>query len=231
MVNLLEMLRDSFGGETPSVLARATGAAHEPTQAALNALLPAILGAFAQRAANGADAERILRILRSGAIERVGPAAGAARAMTAPDGLDRLTSVGPGATGALFGDRVKSLTGGIAAVSGLGLAAAGRVLEIAVPLVFGVLKNHIVEQRVEPAQFRDLMAGQRDTLAGAIDRRLLGSLGFSGVAAYLDAMDRRAGGGPLAANGGASDALARRRMPWLLLAIALLVLAALMLVL
>ena len=225
MTNLLELSRDSFGDDTADLVARAIEAPREGTRLAIDAILPAIVGAVAQRSADLAGAERILRMLRSASIERVGPSAGAARLLSGPGATERLIGSGPGIVGALFEDRARSLAGSLGVIGGIDAAAASRLLEIVAPLALGVFKNFLVESRVDGAGFSAIAAAQRESLQGAIDRRLLGALGFPSIAAYLDATSAANTG----ARASAPPERLRRLRPWLYLALALLVFAALVL--
>ena len=170
-------------------------------------------------------ADRMLGMLRSGSLERISPASVGTR-LAAPSDLERFFSQGTGLLGALFEDNVGALSESVAAISGLSGALVPRVLGVVASSVLGVLKDHVVENRIGGRDFVDLMNSQRSMLLGAIDRRLLGALGYSSVAAYLDPVDKASVGRPLLTTPAPEGErpFMRRLIPWLLLVIAVLVL-------
>ena len=225
MINLIEMLRVSLADDAGSAIATAVGAPDPETRSAIAAAIPVIVGAIAQRGATPMGADRVLGMLRSGSLERISPGAVATR-LAVPSDLERILGQGSGVLGALFEDKVGALSESVAAISGLSGAIVPRVLGVVASSVLGVMKDHVVENRIGGRDFVELMNSQRSMLLGAIDRRLLGALGYSSVAAYLDPVDKSTSGRPLLTHPAPEGErpFMRRLIPWLLLVIAVLVL-------
>jgi hypothetical protein len=227
MVNMDEMLRASLADDAGSVIARSLSAPEGETRLAIAAAIPVMLGAIAQRGGSTIGADRVLGMLRAGSLERVSPDAVGARVGSETD-RERMLAQGTGLLGALFEGKVGALAEGVAAVSGLSSATTPRLLGLVASLVLGLLKDHVVENRIGANDFVAMMSAQRPTLLGAIDRRLLGALGYSSVAAYLDSDNQPSISRPVLPSIMAEPTddrpLLYRLIPWLLLVIAVLVL-------
>jgi hypothetical protein len=158
----------------------------------------------------------------SGATILAGLAGRAANPQSMGSLFDLISS--PGATGgpsllsSLFGSRTSSVGDAIGRTAGLRPGAGGALLDMAAPLVLGLLGSRVRTGGLDPAGLGSLLLGERDGIMRALP---------AGLSSFIAGPDAdRAAAGPAVA-----DASARAGPNWLWPAVAALALIALVWVL
>jgi len=213
--DILSLSRQALGGEFARRAGEFFGESESGLQAALDALLPAAVGVVAQRGATALGAGQLLTqmdnpVIDPGTLGRLprlftGGAAGASALMRAGTGL--------GAS--LFGDRAGALVQSVSAVGAVRRASASNLVALVLPLVLAVLKQQVVQRRLDAAALSALLLRQGPWLQSALDSRVTAALGHPNPGDFVRGL--MPGKGRLGRAGAAAQA-----WPWVLLAIAVL---------
>lgn len=182
-VNLLDLVKQSAGGDLAGMAAKFLGESEEATSSALSALLPAVLGGMAQKASTADGANGLLSLVTGPNVDT--GILGNLDALFGGGGskATALMSVGSTLLGSLFGDKVGGLSNALASMAGIKSSTATSLMGLAAPIAFGAIKKYVVDNKVDASALMNLFGGQAKTLQGAVDSRLAGVLGLATPAA------------------------------------------------
>jgi len=140
-----------------------------------------------------------------------------------------LVSMGATLVGNLFGDKAGAVANAIASMAGIKSGSATSLLGLAAPLLFGVLKRYVLDNRLDASGLLNLLGGQGPFLQGKLDDRITGALGLGSVSSFLGRFGgvgagavgaARAAGTTVSDTASRADALVRDRgwkyWPWIL---------------
>ncbi len=177
-IQLLVMLSDAVSPEILQGLTRAVGEGDGAVRSGVSALLPALLGGLANKAASPSGAGSVLSMLTganvdTGLLGTLGNLLGSGQ-------TGALMQSGTSLLSGLFGsDKVAGLGGALASVAGIKASSAGNLAALIAPLAFSALKRYIGQSKLDAPGLGALLTGQRDQLAGKLDPRLSAALGLS----------------------------------------------------
>jgi outer membrane protein OmpA-like peptidoglycan-associated protein len=233
-VNLVELVSSAITPDAVQGISRVLGERDSTVQSGIGALVPALIGGLAGKASTPSGASNLLGVLNGpnvdgGMIGNLGNVLG-----SGPP--DALLQQGGNLLGGLFGaDKTSSMAGALAGMTGMKTGSAMNLLMMVAPMVLGVLKRFISEQRLGPGEVSELFAGQKQFLDGKLDSRLTSAMGFSSPSSLLSGLGEtaagaargaaatagRAGATVAATAAAASTAAAPRRswLPWALAAV------------
>jgi outer membrane protein OmpA-like peptidoglycan-associated protein len=216
-MNLLSLAQSALGGDFAKQAAQFVGESPSAAQGALSALLPAVVGAIAQKGSTTDGASSLMSLINSsnlnaGTLTNIGGLFGGAGT-----GANDLLKIGTTQlVPALFGDKAGGLVNALSSASGIRPASATNLVALVVPMVLALLKKLIGERGLGASSLASLLGGQGQYLQGALDPRITSALGFASPGALLSGLGgaaadtaRRAGAavtGGAAAMGGAAYA-------------------------
>jgi outer membrane protein OmpA-like peptidoglycan-associated protein len=228
MTNLLSLIQSAIQPSLTQGISGYLGESESSTKSALAAAIAAVLAAIARLGSSPSGADQLLATLRSPDIDP-GFATSLPVALGGPT-TDTLIRQGTSLTSSLLGDRQGALANALSSSSGLKSSSVSKLLALVVPLVLGLLKKYVAENRLNAGGLSKLLGGQTDFLKGSLDGRLAGALGLPDVGAAAADVGARATGTARAARDEAVRAadtgksMIGRLAPWLVAAVILLAL-------
>jgi hypothetical protein len=177
-INLLDLVKQSAGGDLAGMAAKFLGESEGATSSALSALLPAVLGGMAQKASTQDGAKSLLSLVTgpnvdTGILDNLGSLFGSGGSKATA-----LMSVGSTLMSSLFGDKVGGLGTALASMAGIKSSTATSLMGLAAPIAFGAIKKYVGDNKVDASGLMSLFGGQAKALQGAVDSRLSGVLGL-----------------------------------------------------
>ena len=189
--NLLALAREALGTDFSRLAGRFLGESPGATQAALDSLLPVVIGSIANKGVTPQGAQGLISLVHGAHLDVAllgnvaglfGPGAGAA-------GLSSLLKAGTTTlVPALLRDKSGAAVQALAGSAGIKGPAATNLLALAVPLVLTVLKQLIAEQGLNASSLSALLAGQGPNLRGALDSRMTSALGYASPGAFVSGL-------------------------------------------
>lgn len=185
--------------------------------AGLSAALPTLIAGFMQKASTTQGASYLLNLLKNdtrseeysfdvaGALDS-GKAAG-------------LIPVGSGILSSLFGDKVKDVSDVIANASGM-RDGASSLLNLAAPLVLGILSRKVKNEGMGLSGLVSLLMGQKDSVKAALPNGLGNIINVNGLGDFLG--DTAAPTATRVREEVEEERSGTSWMPWLILALILL---------
>jgi hypothetical protein len=191
-VNFLEMLYGALGPDFASLASKYLGEPEKPTQTSIEYLLPVLLGGVYQKGCAAGGAAPLMSqitgaIIDPGILDNI-------PGLFAGDGAkaNAVVRAGENLLNWLFGNKTNALAAELASLGGIKSASATKLLALVAPFVFAFLKRYIGEKGVKADSLVSLLTGHEKNLAGCIDNRLAGALGFSTPSDYLQCRIRPA---------------------------------------
>jgi hypothetical protein len=184
--NLLALVQGAMGSDFAKQAGQFLGESPGATQSAISSLLPAVLGAVAQKGATAEGASGLMSLINNsgvggGMLDNVAGMLGGGGA-----GVSDLLRMGSSQlVPSLFGDKAGSLVNALSSSSGIKASSATNLLALVVPMVLGFIKKIIAERGLNAGSLASLLGGQGQFLKGALDRRITNALGFASPAAFL----------------------------------------------
>jgi outer membrane protein OmpA-like peptidoglycan-associated protein len=215
--NLLDMLKGALGSDVVSQAAKYLGESEGATQSAVGALLPALLGGMAKKAASPAGAADLLRSLTSADVDTslLGNLAGV---FAGGDRTNSLMKLGGSVLSGLFGDKTGALTNAISSITGMKSSSVASLLSLVAPAVFALAKRYVSQNNLDAGGLAKLLLGQKDALASALDSRVTSALGWGSPASFASALAPSSAAAPMSAEASGRSGM-RRILPWIVAAI------------
>ena len=212
IISLLQsLLNDNLLGKISGLL----GENKSGVTSAVGSALPSILLGLMQKGSEPNGAASLIKMLQEGKhdggiLDNLGNVLGGGTASK-----DFISS-GKNLFGSLFGDKAGGITDLIAAASGISKNASSSLLGMLAPIVMGFLGKTLKAQGgLNPAGLTNLLLGQKDFIKSALPSGLTQLMGVTN----LDSLGRQA-----VQTAQAAAAPAKKIWPWIVLAIAAVVL-------
>ena len=148
-INLLDLVKQSAGGDLAGMAAKFLGESEGATGSALSALLPAVLGGMAQKASTVDGAKSLLSLVSgpnvdTGILGNLGSLFGGGGSKATA-----LMGVGSTLMSSLFGNKVGGLANALASMAGIKSSAATSLMSLAAPIAFSAIKKYVVDNKVD----------------------------------------------------------------------------------
>ena len=222
--NLLSLAQDTLGGDFSKLAGQFLGESQDASQSALSSLLPAVLGAIAQKGATPQGASGLMSLINGASLDiaSLGNIAGLFGG-GGSSGVNALLKAGTSSlVPGLFGDKAGALVNALSSSSGIKTASATNLLAMIVPLLLTMLKKFMGEKGLNANSLASLLSSQGPNLQGALDSRMSSALGYASPAAFLGGLGgqaadtaKRAGAAVAGGAAGATTATKSGLMRWL----------------
>jgi len=222
--NLLSLAQDTLGGDFSKLAGQFLGESQDASQSALSSLLPAVLGAIAQKGATPQGASGLMSLINGASLDiaSLGNIAGLFGG-GGSSGVNALLKAGTSSlVPGLFGDKAGALVNALSSSSGIKTASATNLLAMIVPLLLTMLKKFMGEKGLNANSLASLLSSQGPNLQGALDSRMSSALGYASPAAFLGGLRgqaadtaKRAGAAVAGGGSGATTATKSGLMRWL----------------
>ena len=179
-INLLDLVKSQLSGSVMSQAAKFLGESEGSTSTALGAVLPAVLGGFANHAATPSGASGLMDMLTKGnhdgsILSSFGSLLGN------PEQAQGLVSSGGGILTSIFGDKVGGLVSAVASMAGIKSGAASSLMSMAAPLLMGAIGKQVTGGNMGVSGLTSLLAGQAPFIKAALPASMSSMLGFGDV--------------------------------------------------
>jgi len=222
--NLLSLAQGTLGGDFSRRAGQFLGESQDASQSALSSLLPAVLGAIAQKGATPQGASGLMSLINGASLDiaSLGNIAGLFGG-GGSSGVNALLKAGTSSlVPGLFGDKAGALVNALSSSSGIKTASATNLLAMIVPLLLTMLKKFMGEKGLNANSLASLLSSQGPNLQGALDSRMSSALGYASPAAFLGGLGgqaadtaKRAGAAVAGGGSGATTATKSGLMRWL----------------
>lgn len=213
-MNVLQIVKDQLTSAAITQISDFLDEDPQDVTSGLSAGLPAILAGFMQKASTTQGAGSLLNLLKNDT--RSEDFAGDIAASLKGGQGAGLISAGSGILSSLFGDKVKPLTELIGNISGL-KANASSLLNLAAPLIMGVLSKKVKTDGIGVAGLASLLMSQKDSVKAALPAGIGGILNVNSLGDFLGEVPSAAAPVTEEKKGGFGGLL-----PWLLLGLLIL---------
>lgn len=180
MTNLVTLALQYLGGDTVAKLASSFGIDSLIAEKAVNAAIPALLGALTSVATKPGGAAKVLDAIKGvdpSVLAGLGKLIGEAK-------QDTLVNAGGSVLSSLLGgSSTSALAGALGKFAGVNPTAATSLLGLLTPVVLGTIKNNA--PGLDAAKLTSLLASQKGFIQDALPAGLASALGGSGL---LDAV-------------------------------------------
>jgi outer membrane protein OmpA-like peptidoglycan-associated protein len=161
--SLFTQLINDFKGDTLSSVASVIGETPARTESALGSVIPALISGLASKASTSGQATDLLDIIRSNGLDSAN-VADAATAFKGPGGITGLGDTGRFLMESLFGGGAASLANWTATRSGVSRSAASSLLNLALPIVLGMIAKRVKAAGWSASNLMSLLGEQRSSL-------------------------------------------------------------------
>jgi hypothetical protein len=181
-INLVSLVNQFLTPEMIGRIATALGLDRNIVQAAIGAVIPALLAGFSKTAAQPGGAQKLVDAAR----QQTGTL-GSFASMLGAGGQSSLVEKGSQTLSALLGGQDQSSLGqAVAKFAGVNQGAAGSLLGMLAPVVLGTIGQQRQQGRsLDASGITDLLASQKDNIAAALPPGFSNLLGGTGL---LDAL-------------------------------------------
>lgn len=167
MDNLLALVSEQINPDFISKASDLIGESEDSTQSAVTAMLPALMGAVAQKGSTEGGAADLMQMLSNqsgvgGTIENVADILGDAESSRG------LLDSGNSLVSGLLGDNVGGMVGMIARFAGIGEESSSKLLGLVMPLVMSVLGKKALGSGLDVGSLMGLLGGQKDFIGAAM---------------------------------------------------------------
>ena len=148
MSGLLDLLSSPLGKQLISGVANQTGQSSDKTAGLLSMAMPVLMGAMKKNASTPQGAEGLLNALNSkhdgGILDNLGGLFGG--------GVDQsVMDDGAGILGHILGNKQPQVQSALSQKSGIDAGSVGKILQVAAPLLMGMLGKQTKQQNVSDA--------------------------------------------------------------------------------
>ena len=161
--SLFTDLISNFKGDALSTMASAIGETPTRTENALGGVLPALIAGLASKASTSGQASDLLNVIRDNNLDS-GRLADVTRAVKEPGGMTGLGNTGRILMESIFGGRAGSLADWVASRSGISRSSSSSLLNLALPIVLGLISKHVKSAGGNATSLMTLLAEQRSSL-------------------------------------------------------------------
>jgi hypothetical protein len=189
-LDLLGNFSAAYGGTLIRQLSSSLDEPEGSVRMAIRSLGPALVAALMQHAAKPSGVVHLYGVINDERIDE-----GIIRKLPAVCGsrsnVDAFAHTGEMLGRFVFGHRVGAVVNAVSGVSGIALGSSLRLLSIALPVVFGIVRWHISRHDMTATGLTSLLLDQRRSLEHAgLDGRITNAMGFSNLSSLLEALPR-----------------------------------------
>jgi hypothetical protein len=174
-VNLLDMVKSAVVGQVADQIGSAVGLDKSKTSAAVNAVLPALLGGMTKKASTPAGASDLIKALQDNDNSILDNLAGA----FAPAKQASMLDYGMKLLPMLLGGSQSTIISLIAKMFGFGDKGASSLLGMLAPVVMSVVGKQVKSQGLDAGGLASLLSGQNSFLNAALPSELKNVMGFA----------------------------------------------------
>lgn len=166
-MDLLGLVKEQLTATVISKVSDFLGESTENTRSALGSAMPSILGGLMQKASTTEGASNLFDVMKSAGKDR-SLLNNLSDTLGDVTNATKLTSVGGGLLGSIFGDKIGGLTKIIAGISGIKSGSASSLLSIAAPILMNVIGKQVGSQGMGISGLTSLLMGQKDAVKAAL---------------------------------------------------------------
>ncbi len=184
-VNLLSLAHQAMGEVAPGELAQHLGESPGPIALALNAALPAVVGALVHRSQSLNAAGALLGIIDLPQID--GHLAGKTKSLMSDGAINfvHFSQMGTKLMLELFSERALALVNRLASVADIKASSANDLAAVSTVLALSLIKRVVTDDDLGAAGLMEFMRGQGQTFLGKIDPSLVLALGAPDAASLM----------------------------------------------
>ena len=177
--NLLDSLTGLVTPDVVSAASRHLGDSESAISTGLGASFSSILLGLAAKSGSPESLRPAFDLITSPAND--GSALEDPRQLLSAGPASPITSLGSNFLKSIFGSRLPTITNALGNTVGLRGSSAASLLNMAAPLVMGLLGNRVRKARLDPTGLSDLLAGQRDRILNAAPAGVSSALGIGDI--------------------------------------------------
>lgn len=178
-MNLLDVLKSQLAsGNTMDVISNLLGENKTATSSGLNAILPTLLGSLIQKGSTTEGAGNLLNIIKTGGhdgsvLNNIGSLLGGG------EKTSNFLNSGSGLLNTLLGDKLGGVASIISGLSGLKSGSTSSLLQLAAPLVMGLVGKHSAGKSA--SGLSSMLLSQSDFVKAALPSGVSSLLGLSSL--------------------------------------------------
>lgn len=192
-INLLEIAESTLG---PILLSKAGdlfGLNHNDGSNALKSILPTLLSGILNKASTNQGAAALYKAVTDSSVDsNIGKTL--TNQLNDPSIVSKLGTQGGQILGFLFGDKATGLGEQVAHLAGTPSKGTSGLLALAAPAIFGLLKNHIVGNKLSPHGFTSLLSSQAPHLESSLSEKVLEWLGWGSIGGFIGGLGSKFSG-------------------------------------
>jgi len=170
-MNLLDLLKQIFGGNFAALASNVLGASESNTKSAVTSMIPALLGSLVQKGSTSQGASSLLNMINSPQVDS-GIVGNMSQLLGGGGNVNQLVNTGSGLINSLLGSNAGPLGNALASMSGLSGSSTSKLLALGAPFLFGGLKKLVGEHGLNTSGLMSLLGDQANSVQNAIDPRL-----------------------------------------------------------
>lgn len=178
-MNLLDVLKSQLAsGNTMDVISNLLGENKTATSSGLNAILPTLLGSVIQKGSTSEGAGNLLNLIKTGGhdgsvLNNIGSLLGGG------EKTSNFLNSGSGLLNTLLGDKLGGVASIIGGLSGLKSGSTSSLLQLAAPLVMGLVGKHSAGKSA--SGLSSMLLSQSDFVKAALPSGVSSLLGLSSL--------------------------------------------------
>lgn len=186
--DILELLNSTLGGPLIRQASAYFGETEKSTHSALRSIEPTLLAGLMQWASTPAGAAEVFKNVTDAGVD-TGIAAKLPGIFSNRGSLESLLDSGELLADKVFGSRMGGVTSAISKVSGAMPDSALALISLTAPLLFGIIKKHVMQNELNASGLGVLLRKQRGRLANSqLPDRVISAMGFGSKAELLDSL-------------------------------------------
>ena len=170
-MNLLDLLKQIFGGNFAALASNVLGASESNTKSAVTSMIPALLGSLVQKGSTPQGASSLLNMINSPQVDS-GIVGNMSQLLGGGGNANQLVNTGSSLVNSLLGSNAGPLSNTLSSMSGLSGSSTSKLLALAVPFLLGGLKKLVGEHGLNSSGLMSLLGDQAKSVQNAIDPRL-----------------------------------------------------------
>jgi outer membrane protein OmpA-like peptidoglycan-associated protein len=170
-MNLLDLLKQIFGGNFAALASNVLGESESNTKSAVTSMIPALLGSLVQKGSTPQGASSLLNMINSPQVDS-GIVGNMSQLLGGGGNVNQLVNTGSSLINSLLGSNAGPLGNTLASMSGLSGSSISKLLALGAPFLFGGLKKLVGERGLNNSGLMSLLGDQAKSVQSAIDPRL-----------------------------------------------------------
>lgn len=180
--NIMDLVSEQLGDQASGQIGNLLGDQSSMAKGGLEAVVPALLSGFTQRAAAPGGADVLFDAVSKqddGFLDSLGDS-------LSGDNSNSMIEMGTSLLSGLFGNSgLGSIAGIIAGLTGLSKGNTGSLMGIVAPILIGIIKKKVMGGGLNASGLLDMLNGQQDNINAAMPQGLSDQLNSSGFLGSL----------------------------------------------